>query len=83
MAQKQLTGEDFLKAYNTGMEGFQILTSDDEEGAFSWSPCDVCRQPLGGMRYDSVMCNPGKDRRKIKVRVCEDCLMFAANGVLP
>jgi hypothetical protein len=24
---------------------------DDDEGSFSWHPCDWCRRPLGGDRY--------------------------------
>lgn len=26
-----------------------------DEGSFSWSPCDVCRRPLGGDRYPASM----------------------------
>lgn len=26
-----------------------------DEGSFSWTPCDVCRRPLGGDRYPASM----------------------------
>lgn len=74
---------DFKTAFEQGMEGFEILASSDDEGGFSWSPCDVCGQSLGGTRYDAIMCNPGKDTDKIEVRVCPDCIVYAANGDLP
>lgn len=34
-------------------EGGEWVNNCDEtcEGGFSWSPCDVCRSPLGGDRH--------------------------------
>lgn len=26
----------------------------EDEGWFSWSPCDICRRPLGGSRYPAT-----------------------------
>lgn len=74
----------FVEAYERGTEGFEILAIDtDDEGCFSWSPCDTCNQKLGGNRYRATLCNPGPDRDAIEVKVCTDCVMFAANGELP
>lgn len=33
-----------------------ILTNPEDEGSFSWSPCDFCGESLGGTRFTcSVM----------------------------
>jgi len=81
---RERTDEEFVAAFKVGTEGFEILSLDTEdEGCFSWSPCDTCSSPLGGTRYDATLCNSGEDRRQVRVRVCTDCAMFSANGVLP
>lgn len=78
------TVEQFKAAYDIGTEGFEILSIDtDDEGSFSWSPCDTCSSPLGGTRYRATLCNSGKDRRQVEVRICIDCAMYSANGELP
>ena len=78
--------ENFLARYQAGMEGFQILAVDtDDEGGFSWSPCDVCGSHLGGDRFKATMCNPGLEHvdDEIEVSICTDCVVFSANGDLP
>lgn len=81
---------DFLRDYEERTKGYQIHTivDSEDEGSFSWSPCDTCGSPLGGTRYDCVLTNPGADSRgrrkpQVKVRSCTDCVVFAANGTLP
>lgn len=76
----------FEERYAKGTEGFAILaqTNPDDEGGFSRSACDTCGCKLGGYRWDAILCNPGpKDRETVDVRVCADCLAYAANGTLP
>lgn len=81
---KKRTAEEFVAAFERGTEGFQIVAVDtDDEGCFSWSPCDTCSSPLGGTRYRATLCNPGADKSKVEVKICTDCTMFAANGELP
>lgn len=75
---------DFVADFQRGMSGFEILATDiDDEGCFSWSPCDVCGSKLGGTRYGAKLCSPGADRNEVNVRVCIDCVVFYANGDLP
>jgi len=53
---------------------------DEDEGFFSWSPCDVCGSGLGGNRYAGHMLVDGK---LCHIDVCVDCVMYIANGDLP
>lgn len=52
-----------------------------DEGFFSWSSCDCCGSGLGGTRYAAH----GRDKggNLIHLDVCEDCLMYLANGDEP
>jgi len=48
---------------------------------FSWSKCDTCGSKLGGNRYDAH----GFDANGavIHLDICEDCLVYFANGDEP
>jgi hypothetical protein len=56
----------------------------DDEGGFSWSPCESCGSTLGGNRYSAHgwMKLKGKDTL-VHLEICEDCLTYLANGDLP
>lgn len=56
----------------------------EEEGSFSWTPCDLCGSHLGGDRHAAhffIDDDPQKDI--IHIEVCIDCLMYLANGDEP
>lgn len=81
---------EWLKEYERRTKGFEIhATADpDDEGSFSWSQCDTCGSTLGGNRTNCILTNPGVDklgrrRKSIKVRSCDDCICYSANGDLP
>ena len=46
-----------LNSYGTGAEFHYITDSEKGElsGGFSWSPCDVCGDTLGGDRFDGFV----------------------------
>ena len=49
---------DDAAAYLAGVDrdgGGVWFTSHDGDAWFSWTPCDICRRPLGGDRY-TVCC---------------------------
>ena len=48
------------------------------EPSFSWSPCDGCGSRLGGNRYPAHTLD--EDSQIIHLEICEDCLVFFANG---
>jgi len=56
--------------------------SDDviDEGGFSWSQCAGCGSHLGGNRYAA---HGFIGERVIHLDVCEDCLIYIANGDEP
>jgi hypothetical protein len=57
-----------------------------DEGSFSWSPCDTCGNRLGGNRYHAHGWPTDEipsEGNLYHFDVCEDCLMFMANGDLP
>jgi len=53
----------------------------EDEGGFSWHHCDCCGSSLGGNRYAAH----GFDKNKevVHLEICEDCLIFLANGDEP
>ena len=51
--------------------------SIEEEGRFSWSPCDNCNCKLGGDRYAA------HNRELNHYEICGDCLYLLANGSYP
>jgi hypothetical protein len=73
----------FVKRYEKRTRGYEIHAqlSSDDEGSFSWYPCETCGADAG-MRYDCVLTNPG-GRVRIEVRSCPDCIAYAANGTIP
>lgn len=76
-AQFESTFTAFMEA-----EGRDNLSSaNDEEPYFSWHPCDCCRRPLGGMRYEANGYNP-TTKEVQEYKVCEDCLYYSEYGQL-
>ena len=53
-----------------------------DEGGFSWHQCDTCGSTLGGNRY-AAHGFTDDDGTLVHLSMCEDCLMFFANGDLP
>ena len=54
-------------------EGLKIFSmKDNQEGYFSWQPCDCCMSNLGGMRhdYDGIT----DDGIKLEYSICTDCV---------
>lgn len=51
-----------------------------DEPHFSWSPCEICGQHLGGNRHPGHFIESGQVQH---LDCCTDCLLFAANGTLP
>jgi len=57
-----------------------------DEGGFSWCECDSCGSSLGGNRYAAhAIRNIGKpgEIEICHISICEDCLLFHANGDEP
>lgn len=52
-----------------------------DEGAFSHSYCDSCGTPLSGNRYYAHGFN--NKREIVHLDICEDCVMYFANGDIP
>ena len=62
------------------------LEDTQETGlGFSWDDCDLCRSSLGGERYAATALpeNPAENSDYVPLSVCQDCLMFLANGDVP
>lgn len=58
----------------------------DGDLGFSWSPCECCGCQLGGDRFKAVILQPkegGGFDADIELEVCQDCLMYIANGDVP
>ena len=55
--------------------------SIEDEGHFSWEPCELCGSHLGGDRYAAHAVD--KDDEIVHFDVCVDCVMYMANGDLP
>lgn len=74
----------FLKRYDKRTRGYEIHAQlrDDDEGSFSWYPCETCGGDAG-MRYECVLTNPEPRAVRIEVRSCPDCVAYAANGTVP
>lgn len=69
-----LPPRQFFSAYEAGRI--------DEEGAFSWSDCDICGSGLGGDRYSGHYCDDDGKVQHLS-DICCDCVVFAANGDEP
>lgn len=66
--------------------GYHWSVGEGDNG-FSYEPCDSCGTKLGGNRFCAVQINPTAPGpfgdRVIQCSICEDCLMFHANGDEP
>lgn len=62
----------------------QIVDQEEcgEDLGFSWSGCDCCGSNLGGDKFAVAAWNEDMTDY-VPLRVCQDCLMFIANGELP
>lgn len=63
---------------------------DEDEGGFSWGPCESCGSTLGGNRYPAHAIHreafgPGAKRPDDvhHIEICTDCLIWHANGDEP
>ena len=58
-----------------------------DEGGFSRQSCDSCGSTLAGNRYAahgfSGAQTEGSDKSLVHLDICEDCLLFHANGDEP
>jgi hypothetical protein len=54
-------------------DGLIYLCPADDDGYFSWSPCECCQSPLGGTRYTHHFKAQLTDRETIDANVCTDC----------
>lgn len=75
---------DCQNAYDLEEAELEAACQADEvvdEGGFSWSQCDACGSHLGGNRYAAHGFTDAKT--VIHLDVCEDCLIFIANGDEP
>lgn len=63
-------------------EGIENLSGEpDQEGFFSWSPCDCCGSDLGGNREHATGYNRTTNQVQEYV-VCVDCIYYAEYGRL-
>jgi len=53
-----------------------------DEGSFSWQSCDSCGSSLGGDRYAAHAVHR-KHHEVIHLAICQDCVLFHANGDEP
>lgn len=56
---------------------------DDSEGSFSWYRCSLCRCDLGGNRTRCNGCSQSTGEVVDVDSVCDDCILYLANGDLP
>lgn len=74
---------DCQSAWDMDEAALEAACANDEvidEGGFSWSQCDTCGSHLGGNRYAA---HGFIGERVIHLDVCEDCLIYIANGDQP
>lgn len=47
---------EHTEAYRKGTQGLgdPCMKDDEDEGSFSWSPCQICGSHLGGQRFDVI-----------------------------
>ena len=64
------------------VDGYHLVNVCQEEceGHFSWHPCDICCQPLGGERHPGALIKPGSNEEPISVDMCVCCMTFIING---
>lgn len=70
--------EDCARAWDVPFgSGVEI----EDEGHFSWRPCEGCGSTFGGNRYAAHGTLP--EGKVVHFDVCEDCLCYLANGDEP
>lgn len=52
-----LDDDDRCREIEQGCEGFSVVLDSDDEGSFSWSGCDCCKQK-GARVYDVILWDP-------------------------
>jgi hypothetical protein len=64
-------------------EGINNLSDKgvETESYFSHSPCECCKRPLGGDRFDMTGYNPS-DGEIYEYEICPDCRYYATYGKL-
>ena len=75
---------DCQRAYGMDPRRFYAATQDgtvDDEGGFSWRPCECCGSSFGGDRYAAHAWTEGEEL--VHLDVCVDCLCYLANGDIP
>lgn len=53
----------------------------DQEGFFSWRPCECCQRSEGGERFQCNGYNP-ETKEILEYDVCIDCVYYAEYGQL-
>ena len=82
---EQTGAKEFLEAVEFELErteGHWVL-GPGEPNEFSAATCDLCGTYLAGSRHPAAIIQPGTDAQPIECEVCEDCVMFLANGDIP
>ncbi len=71
--------EKFLK--DNGVNCVSVLNIETEdEGHFSWSGCDCCKNRLGTTVYDCYGYDP-KQKKAVEIgQICHDCICYFYNG---
>lgn len=54
--------------------------SADEDGGFSWTPCEICDRSLGGDRYAAHYIDAEGTLRHLEI--CADCVYYTEYGQL-
>lgn len=71
--------QDYQERFTAGLAGVDYLTGTGST-FFSWSACEVCRRPGGGIREEAIAVTLGVETDVLSV--CEDCIYFAEYGRL-
>lgn len=53
-----------------------------DETFFSWSPCECCKRPLGGDRYEVSICVADSTEILTSLAICTDCYYYSHYGQL-
>ena len=76
----QIRVENFMES--EGINCLNIDPEEDQEPHFTWSRCECCKRPLGGVRYNCIGFNPTKHQVQGPYEVCPDCLFYIKYGQL-
>jgi hypothetical protein len=65
--------------------GHDVVCGDSEKDEeFSWRPCELCGCKLAGSRHHAIAIQLRWEVfEPIDMMVCQDCLLFLANGDIP